>query len=104
MADGPDHILLGKEWHRCAFDPRKILEEVVCRRELARCRVAQYSVEPAFGLAGEHGNSHVSASSEVDSMTVQHRQTSGDMESAHHDWNPDLAKRSCNVEGARILV
>src|SRR5262249_9500615 len=37
-------------------------------------------------------------------MAIQHRQTSRHMEAAHNDLDPGVAKRSCNIESARILV
>ena len=104
MADGSGHILLGKEWRRRTFDPRKILKELVRWCELARGRVAQHGVESAFRFAGEYCDAHVPAGAEVDGVTVQHRQAPGNVEPADHDWYSGPAKRSRDVEGARILI
>jgi hypothetical protein len=101
MTDGADHVLLGKERRRRGLDPPKILEEAVRRRKLVRGRVAQHGVKPAFCLAGEHSDPHIPASIEIDGVTIQHRQASGDVEPVDHDRNPRLPKRSCDVEGAR---
>jgi hypothetical protein len=66
--------------------------------------IPQHRVEPVFGFAGKHGNAHVAASVEIDRMAIQHREASRHMEAAHGNLDSVVAERSCNIEGARVLV
>ena len=103
-ADRVRDILLRQERHRHAFDAGQVLHEIVERCELARRRIAQHRLEPAFGLAGKHGNAHFATGVEPDRVTVQHGQASRDMEAAHGDRQSGVAERPGDVERARILV
>jgi len=103
-AERPCHIPFREERHGRPLQTRQVLHEVVHRCEPTLGRIAQHHVEPALGLTREHGDAHVPTSVEIDRPSLQHRQASRHVEASDGDGNPSLPERSCDVEGARILV
>ncbi len=72
--------------------------------ESALCGIAQDLVEPALGLAREHGDAHFPAGVELDRVPIQHRQAPRNVKSADGNGNSSRPERSGNVESAGILV
>jgi hypothetical protein len=103
-AERPCHIPFREERHGRPLQTRQVLHEVVHRCEPTLGRIAQHHVEPALGLTREHGDAHVPTSVEIDRPSLEHRQASRHVEASDGDGNPSLPERSCDVEGARILV
>jgi len=57
-----------------------------------------------LGLAGEYGDPHVTASVEVHRVPIQHRKASRHMKASNGHSNSSCPERTCDIEGARILI
>ena len=95
---------LRKERHGRTLHSRQVLHKVVDRRKLAPGRVSQYSLEPAFGLSGKHGDAQLSASVEIDRAPVKHREASRHMKASHNDGYAGVPERPRDIESAGVLV
>ena len=65
-------VSLRKERHRGALHCRQVLHVVVYRREPSGGRIGNYRFEPPLGFAGEHGDTDIPASVEIDRAAIQH--------------------------------
>jgi hypothetical protein len=98
-------MLLRQDRRWFALQWRQIVHEIIQRRQRATPRVTDHRIEPAiFRLPGEERDSQRLRIAQFRRHVRQHRQTTGDVESAH-DYRPSCGtERTRQIDGTRKLV